>query len=292
MWTRHTLFAFLTALWMLAPLGAAEVDKLKGQGLEVAGVRCIIVGLTTTADGKGVRAVSVVPRLVKEEIEQRVWNSQDEAFQFLKSQIIRISADRLSRIEADGIQLVYDPTSHALQPPEIADANQRRARLDWEREIAKRLKESQRFESQRTSAPPTVSSNSRSTTTNLSNDPRNSPSASTSSRRPNVPNGWPYRDADGMLRIPKPEDLAPQTFPVNSESFQAPPSPFNSQPFYIGAPNSPMEQMHRLAEQMDRERTEYLRKLPAAARAREMERDAEHRREMWRLTDELARPSR
>lgn len=97
---------------------------------------------------------------------------------------------------------------------------------------------------------------------------------STSTRPP--ANGWPFRDADGLLRIPTADELLAESRPSTS-SFDE---------------NSPIEQLRRQMEESDRELRRHIEAMPPERRAEFLQRHYESFREQWRSLDDLARPAR
>jgi hypothetical protein len=284
---RTALAIAIASLSLSGVLFAGDIDGLKGQGFDLDGQSFFIVGITKTGDGVGIRAFTVIPASAKGAVESRRWNSTGEALEFLRSQRREVAANRFNSIDANGVQLVYDPGRQALVSPQTAAASQRRAQQTAAEEIERTLqvlRDKQAEADYRSRFQRAQRTSSQSNSPSGSRVPGYSPSAT------GQPLGWPYRDADGMVRIPTAQDLDPQTFPPNRAPLAIPSlNPTNTKPFYIGDPSSPMEQMHRIAEEIDRRNTEFLRTASPAAKADFYRRQAEHNAFINPLLNDLAR---
>lgn len=98
--------------------------------------------------------------------------------------------------------------------------------------------------------------------------------ASASTRPPG--NGWPFRDANGLLRIPTADEFlaGPR---LSTSSFDQ---------------DSPIEQLRRQMAESDRELRHHIESMPPERRAEFLQRHYESFREQWRSLDDLARPAR
>lgn len=89
-------------------------------------------------------------------------------------------------------------------------------------------------------------------------------------------NGWPFREADGMLRIPTADEFLSGQHSSKSSFDQ----------------NSPIEQLRRQMENSDRELRRQIEAMPPERRAEFLKQHYESFREQWRSLDDLARPVR